>query len=201
MDRYKQFVAPIYGHLMSHTKIFSKTIEEQANFKEKVVEILSNTTDTILKELLWDTNWRCSLVGSWLIFLKVKTEFTNDIGKVLLQGKAGAIAYCYTLAKFRTNECSVYLTNYLDKELHFDKFPKEKFQDVALYALIYIDKKNDTNYSRQFLDANGLWTKFIEFDFGGGFKLSDYPKWGNLDKNYEEFVCMIDFMNSITTET
>jgi len=201
VDTYKQFVDPIYGHLMSHTKIFSKAIEEQTNFKEKVVGILSNSTDTILKELLWDRNWRCSLVGSWLIFLNDKTEFINDIGKFLLQGKAGVIGYCYTLAKFGTNECSVYLTNYLDKELHFDKFPTEGFQDVALYALIYIDKNKGTNFSKQFLDTNGLWTKFIEFDFGGRYKLSDYPKWGNFDKNYEEFVCMIDFMNSITTKT
>ena len=119
MDTYDVFVGPIYGHLMSHTKIFSKPIEEQTNFKQKVVGILSNTTDIILKKLLWDSNWRYSLVGSWLIFLKDKTEFTNDIGKFLLQGKQGTVGYCYTLAKFGTTQCSEYLSNYLEKELYF----------------------------------------------------------------------------------
>ena len=199
MDRYSEFVEPIYLQLIGQY-ILSSDIDEQKHFKERVGIVLANTTDFDLQKLLCDDNWRASLVGAWLIFIKNKTEFTNEIGRFLLQGKGGTVGYCYALAKFGTKECSDCLIKYLEKELYFDKFPKETFQDIALSALLYIDKVNDTDISRQFTAPEGLWTKFVQFDFGGRRKLADYPRWGDIDENFKQFELMFDFINSIGKE-
>ncbi|KFF04884.1 DUF6000 family protein [Flavobacterium reichenbachii] len=192
------YVNPVYGHLMTHTDIFKKPDQEQNDFKQKFTEIAADASDDIIKKLLWNDNWRFSMVGSWLIFAKNKTEFITEIGTLLLSGKAGTIGYCYTLAKFATPKCSEYLAGYLEKELRFEKIPTEKFQDTAIYALVYIDKKNKTNFSKPFLEPSGLWTKFIEFEFRG--KLKDSSKWGDFEANYKNFVSMFEFMNSLTNE-
>lgn len=192
----KNYVEPIYGHLMTHTHIFQKPTEEQLEFKQKLIDIVEITTDDILRKLLGNINWRFSLVGSWLVFIKNKTEFTNEIGEFLISGKAGTIGYCYCLAKFGSKECSEYLTKYLEEELQFEKFPVEKFQDIAIYALIFIDKKNKTNFSEKFLKPSGLWTKFIDFEFRG--KLKNSSRWREFEINYNNFVNMFNFMNHIT---
>jgi len=199
-NTFKKYVEPIYGHLMTRTMIFQQPIDVQLEFKQKVVEALADVTDDILKKLLWDSNWRFSLVGSWLIFIKNKTEFIDDICKFLLQGKAGTIGYCFTLAKFGTLQCSEYLTSYLKKELFFDKSPIERFQDTAIYSLVYIDNKNKTSFSKQFLEPSGLWTQFIEYEFLKNKRLKDSSRWGSFDENYQNFVCMLDFMNTITAK-
>ncbi len=182
---------------MCHTAIFQLPIEEQLKFKNKLEEVLTKTNDDILNNLLWDNNWRCSLVGSWLIFLKNRTQFINDIGKLLIQNRSGTIGYCYALAKFGTKECSQYLTEYLNSELRFEKFPNERFQDIALFAIIYIDNKNKTDFSKQFKEPNGLWTKFVEFEFMNKFKLEDSKRWGNVDEKYNDFASMLEFMNKL----
>ena len=197
IEIYKKYVDPIYGHLTSRSEIYQQPTEVQLDFKNKVNNILNESTDHIIKTLIQDSNWRCSLVGSWLTFLKNKTEFTDDIGKFLIQGKNGTIGYCFTLAKFGTLKCSEFLTSYLIKKLQFEKYPYEEFQDTAIYALTYIDNKNHTKFAKQFLEPDGLWTKFIEFEYRTYRKMKDHSKWGVFDRNYQNFVCMMDFMNKI----
>jgi hypothetical protein len=200
-DIFKKYVDPVYGPLMGNAMEF-QPVEEQLIFKQKMAEIVTDQvlTDDMLKLLLWNSNWRCSLVGAWLIFIKNKTAFTDDICKFLLQSRGGVIGYCFALAKFGTLTCSENLVSYLEKELHFDKFPTERFQDTAMYALVYLDNKNATTFSKQFLEPNGLWTKFIECKYLKEHQLKDSVRWGQFDENYKSFVSMFDFMNTLAIE-
>lgn len=90
----------LYGHLMFHSKIYEKEIEEQSIFKNDFIKLRDSLTQTELKELLWNSNWRYSLVGAWVVFSLNKVEFKEDIGKFLNQGKGGIIGYLFVLAKF-----------------------------------------------------------------------------------------------------
>ena len=198
-DINKKYVEPIIEPLLSG--IAFKPVEKQLNFKQKIAEIATDATDDVLKQLLWDRDWRFSFVGAWLIFIKNKIEFTDDICKLLLQGDWGTMSYCFALAKFGTLKCSEHLCRYLEEELPFDKLPNEGFQDTALYALSYIDNQNKTDFSRQFLEPGGLWTKFVEFKCRV-YQKSEGHIWGRpFDENYKKFVRMLDFMNTITTKT
>lgn len=195
-DINKKYVEPIIESLITGTAF--KPVEKQLNFKQKIAEIATDTTDDVLKQLLWDNDWRFGLVGAWLIFIKNKIEFTDDICKLLLQGKYAITGHCYALAKFGTLKCSEHLCRYLEEELPFDRIPSEGYQDTAIYALLYIDNKNKTAFSGQFLEPGGLWTKFVEFKCRVHQKVQGH-KWGRpFNENYKDFVRELDFMNTIT---
>src|SRR5262245_62039603 len=116
---FKKYVDPVYLSLMG-TVMLIEPAEEREKFKQKMAAILADAdlTDDMLKLLLWSSDWRYSLVGAWLIFIKNKTAFTDDIGKFLLQHKGGVIGYCFALAKFGTSACVDYLVCYLEKDLY-----------------------------------------------------------------------------------
>lgn len=199
MTTFTQMVQPVYGHLTCHTRIFEHAPEVQWRFQEELRHILHSATDHTIHTLLYDQNWRTSLVAAWILFLKNNHTYVADIGNLLLQGKAGTIGYCYALAKFGTPECRDYLIRYLKKELLFDRFPTERFQDTALYALMYTDRTHGTDFSGTFLKPDGLWVKFTESECFRNTKLADSPRWGNTAAGYTDFVRMFDFMNTIAT--
>ncbi|MVM39273.1 hypothetical protein GO730_19770 [Spirosoma sp. HMF3257] len=195
IDLYERCVYPVYGHLMGHTKIYNLSEMEQNNFIEEFIRIRKETDDVILKKMLFDSNWRCSLVGAWLIFSKNKGNFTNWIGQFLLQGKAGVVGYCYALNKFATLGGAQFLIDYLRKELQFDRFPQEKFQDFAYISLLNIDRKNGQNNIQE---IQILWDRFVNTEYSkSGSKLIDSEKWGNVEGRSLEFEKMYNFIDNI----
>lgn len=194
LEFFAEFVTPVYGPLMHSAE---EHVEDET-FKANLKSILEKSTPKIMKELLWDSNWRASLVGAWLIFLKNDMDFIDDIGKFLLQRKGGTIGYCHAFAKFATNQCGVYLIQYLNQQLPFEKYPEEKFfPDQALYALMYIDSVNGTNHAQQFIQEGGLWHKLINTQIGTYPPLKEYEHWGNLEKSYQNFVAKQNLMNNL----
>nr|MBU3857803.1 hypothetical protein [Flavobacterium sp. MC2016-06] len=183
---------------MTHTKIFDQPIEEQIVFKQNLIRIAKNVSNDTINELLININWRNSLVGAWLAFVNNQSDLLNSIGELLLKGKAGTVGYCYALAKFHTVESSYYLLTYLERELYFEKFPNERFQDIALYALMYIDKQNKTEFANELLKPNGLWNKFVDYEFMTSFKLSNSNRWNNILDHYNDFEKMLEFINAVS---
>jgi hypothetical protein len=113
---------------------------------------------------------------------------------MLLQGKAGTVGYCYAFAKFGTANAAQYLVQYLEKEL---RRTEEAFQDTALYSLKYIDKSRGLNYAESILTSNGLWDNFVRREHGiMKFKLSKYDRWNSVDKHFDNFIKMFDFIDA-----
>lgn len=201
LEFFAEFVTPVYGPLTGAAQIYLAEEAEQSAFKHALKPVLDKSTPKIMKELLWDSNWRASLVGAWLIFLKNDMDFIDDIGKFLLQRKGGTVGYCHAFAKFATNQCGGYLIQYLNQQLPFEKYPEEKyFPDQALYALMYIDSVNGTDHAQQFIQEGGLWHKLINAQIGTYRPLKEYEHWGNLEQNYQNFVAMQIFMRNILQE-
>ena len=90
----------------------------------------------------------------------------------------------------------VFLIRYLNKYLLFDLYPEEKFQDLAFSALRWIDKINGTYCSKEYLQKDGLWTKFVEFEFKmktRTWQLKNHARWGDLQWTDERFAKMMGF--------
>lgn len=195
---FREYVQPIYLSLVGPKDIYDEPVEVQEEFKQKLFYILDRAGDAVVTRLLQDLNWRSALVGGWLVFFQNRIAFIDTIGRDLVKGRGGVIGYCYALAKLGTTSCSEYLVSYLDKQLYFEKFPRETFQDTAMYALVYIDNKNNTIYSRRFLAANGSYTRFIEFKYLGGKGLNSSSRWGDFEGNYKGFVRSLEGMTTLT---
>lgn len=190
------YAKDVYGPLISYS-FSSMTEKEINNFKIAFKKLINSKETEFIRRLIFDSNWRTSMVGGWLAFKKNSIELTDDIGKALQIGKAGVTGYCFALAKFGTAPAAKYLIDYLDKELVFDKFPQEKFQDLALNALMYIDESQNTIYTKEVLKGGGLWDNFINFEQLPNRALSNFDRWGNMTKNYSRFKLGYEFIEQI----
>ena len=190
------FVNPVYMFLMRPENLGNiRTVAEEkfiADFKS----IIQRSNDDIIKQLIWDSNWRASLTGAWIAFAKNKKEFIDDIGYFMLQGKGG-VGYCYALAKFGGKESSEIINSYLNKDLEIQKFPKEGFQREAICALLYLDKANSTNYCTDILKADGTYQQFIKFEYMKGHKLANDASWQDLSGYIENFNYAFDLFSSL----
>lgn len=79
-ELYERYVDPIYLPLMG-TLILSQSTEEKEGFKHKFKQIVSESDDELAKTLLRNGNWRFSLVGAWICFVKNRTEVTDEMVK------------------------------------------------------------------------------------------------------------------------
>lgn len=188
IELYWKWVAPVYGPLCGND-----WETEPQDWCAPFVKIKKEVDDETIAQLLWNDNWRCSLVGAWLCFSLNKTHFAQDIGECLLRGKAGVVGYCHALAKFRTPASAQFLTDYLKKELLFDGFPNEKFQDTAYLALLHTDIRLKTSHIQT---IQPLWNRFISFEFGNAkkYRFADAPKWAHIEGRYAEFARFHAFM-------
>lgn len=197
---FENYIAPVYLNLVNPALLQQAGVDEQNAFKNLFMQKLAQADDAIIKDLLWDSNWRGSLTGAWFVFAGNKSEFIDDIGKFLLQGKNAEVGYCYALAKFGTPQAAKYLSDYLFRTLQFTNFPNERFQDLALHALLYIDKIQNTNYAADIIKSGGPWDTFVNFQFHN-FKLADYQRWKDEAEGARKFSTTLLFMDSLLSNS
>lgn len=188
--------ANIYGALMSGNIVTDIYSEEERLLKtQSIQKMVYEGTDELIEQLLAIENWRARLVGGCLIGFKNRKKYKHQIGERLLKGCGGVTGYCYSLGRFADKESVNYLTKYLNKSLQFDRFPDEKFQDWAFIALRWIDKINGTTISNDYLKEDGLWNKFVNFEFKTKktWKLSDSKKWGDLESRDNDFERIMNY--------
>ncbi len=145
------FVIPYY---MDIGELGSK----KDRIKDSIKVILPEINSDVVEKLLGDSNWRSRSVGSFFTALRNMMNYQEQIGRLLLKSEltyAGA-SYCLALAEFNNQDSIDYLKKYLDyyllqKDLWFD-------QGDAMGALAYLDKKNGTNNSEEYLKR---WNDFV----------------------------------------
>ena len=187
----------IYGALMSGNVVKADFQNREQCIKE-IQELISICDEELIDKLLATQNWRAKLIAGCLIGFWEDKNYINTIGQNLVTDCGGITGYCYALARFADEKSVYYLTTYLDKHLLFDKFPNEGLQYWVFDALRWIDKINDTTISQNYLGENGLWTKFIDFEFPTRknapiLKLSNHEQWGNFEVNDRKFETLMNF--------
>ena len=191
-----RFVNPVYGCLMGNIDIWNLPEPEKGKFIADFGNTCSIATDDVINSLLVHENWRASLVGAWVAFANNRYELRNKISELLTRGRAGMVGYCYALAKMGGAEESEVITQYLEKELSFDRLPVERFQKVAVCALLYLDKTNGTEYAKSILKNGGPYERFISLEFLPGKSFSNDERWRNIEIPFEHFCRTFDFINN-----
>ncbi len=187
----------LYGALMSGNIVESNFQNREKSVKE-IQKLTSICNEELIDKLIQSTNWRARVIAGCLIGFWQDKDYIERIGKNLMNNCGGITAYCYALAKFADKKSIWYLTSYLDNYLSFNKFPNEGLQYWVFSALRWIDKINSTVISQNYLGKNGLWTRFVDFEFPkrkntAVFKLSNYEQWGNLEINNTKFEAIMNF--------
>ncbi|MBG9377277.1 hypothetical protein I5907_13630 [Panacibacter sp. DH6] len=142
-DFIKKWVVPYYMEIGCYDNL---------NWIEHVKEIKPEITQDVCLNLLGDFNWRTRLVGSYFAAVKNYKELINIIGTHLLKSEVCCVGHIYalTLAFFNDEKCIGYLNKYLEyylakSSLYFD-------QKIVIEAVLYLDRKNQTDYFNQHLD-------------------------------------------------
>jgi hypothetical protein len=143
-----EWVAPFYQKLARADK----------EWIDQLISIKCEIKKDIIQTCLGDFNWRTRQTGAFFAAMLGETNFIDIIGTHLLKSEvcyAGSV-YCKVLASFNTTKCVEYLNLYLDyylskPDLWFD-------QKAAMQALLFLDKRNATNYLERHVSN---WQEFI----------------------------------------
>jgi hypothetical protein len=142
-------------------------LEEPLRSRFKEIDVL------LIRRLLAYANWRPRSVGAAFATLRMDTEITDDLGRLLLRSDvcySGAI-YCFALARFNTERSIGYLREYL--EYYLTRADLWYDQAEAMAALHYADARNGTAYARSLLES---WHRFV----------ANKPEW-NLERSCTRF--------------
>lgn len=176
-----QWVKPYYLKIL-HGNYAHLQDNELNDFVSSAKQSLSEIDEAVIERLLLSLGWRERITGSWFAGLKRWDKFTDQIGELLIENNrvyAGQ-GYCFALGRFTDNLSVSYLTSYLDKYL--PKLDCYYDQGWAMAALIWIDNRNESNYSKRYLERDGLWERFV----------ADKPYW-SLEQSVSQYDSIMAF--------
>ena len=186
----------IYGALMNGNIAQNKYGQEkEMEARAAIITMLEGEDEELIELLLAINNWRAKTIAGCLIGFWNRRKYQSRIGQLLIDNCGGVTGYCYALARFADLDSVHYLSSYLERYLVVDRIPQEKFQDWVLYALRWIDEMKGSMHSKQVLQDEGLWSKFINAGFGANThqKLRDSNRWGDLASGQERFNRMMNY--------
>lgn len=142
-DFIKKWVVPYYMEIGSY---------DNSKWIDQIKEIKPEITKDVCLDLLGDFNWRTRLVGSYFAAVKDYKELIDIIGTHFLKSEVCCVGHIYalTLSFFNDEVCIGYLNKYLNyyltkPSLYFD-------QKLVIEAVLYLDKKNHTDFFSQHFD-------------------------------------------------
>jgi hypothetical protein len=153
-------VTPIPRELIDHwiVPFHMHTLQGVSALEEPLRLRFTDIDVPLVRRLLTYANWRPRSVAAAFATLRMDTDITDHLGRLLLRSDvcfAGTI-YCFALARFNTERSIGYVREYLDyyltrADLWYD-------QAQAMAALHYVDARNGTAYARGLLDG---WRRFV----------------------------------------
>jgi len=156
-DFHAAWVYPFYLKLLRGNYAFRKS---DLQFIAETKAVLGKISPAVIDALFAEMDWRCRITAAWFCGLKQWQQYDETIGLSLLESRVvyAGQGYCFALAHFANEKSIFYLIHYLEKYL--PQVGKYYDQGWAMGALIWIDKKQGTNFSSQFLASGGLWETF-----------------------------------------
>ncbi|MYV41935.1 hypothetical protein GT030_24470 [Streptomyces sp. SID1328] len=111
---------------------------------------------------LLEGSWRERRTGAWLVAVSRRTEFREDLGRLLLASEVCCVglAYSVTLASFGTARDADLLAAYLDRYLRRPDLPYD--QTVVMGALLFIDLTLGGGQADRFREPGGLWQRWLQ---------------------------------------
>lgn len=123
-----------------------------------VKSLYGDINPVVVSTLLADSNWRPRVVGAFLIAIKRYSDFTDQIGRLLLRSDTcfSGKVYCFALARLNSADAVAYLKRYLEYYLTRDDLDYD--QDSAMAALAYLDRANGTGHIQELIPQ---WNLFV----------------------------------------
>lgn len=161
---YSRWVNPLYLRFLHGNFRGYLLAEELSDEREQLVSTfrrcLSEVDPEVVAKLLRQTEWRARLTGSWYAGLRGWRQFTDELGQLLVESRMrfACQGYCAALACFADEASAGYLCRYLNVWLpQVDKFYDQHW---ALPALVWIDRRLNTEYSAKYLGPGGPWDRW-----------------------------------------
>ncbi|GHF07293.1 hypothetical protein E5082_14520 [Streptomyces griseoluteus] len=111
---------------------------------------------------LLEGSWRERRTAAWLVAVSRRTEFREDVGRLLMASEVCCVgvAYSVTLASFGTARDADLLAAYLDRYLRRPDLPYD--QTVVMGALQFIDLNLGGGQADRFREPGGLWQQWLQ---------------------------------------
>ncbi|MFJ5017079.1 DUF6000 family protein [Streptomyces griseoluteus] len=111
---------------------------------------------------LLEGSWRERRTAAWLVAVSRRTEFREDLGRLLLASEICCVglAYSVTLAGFGTARDADLLAAYLDRYLRRPDLGYD--QTVVMGALQFIELNLGGGQADRFREPGGLWQQWLQ---------------------------------------
>jgi hypothetical protein len=161
---YERWVNPLYAQLL-HGNFRGRLLapelsDERTQMLSEFRRCLAEADPSIVASLIRQPEWRARLTGGWCAGLRGWPEFRDELGDLLLKSEMcfACQGYCAALACYGDEASAEHLRRYLDTWLpQVDKFYDQHW---ALPALVWIDKRLDTQTAAEYLVPGGLWDRW-----------------------------------------
>ncbi len=169
------FVEPFYLQLLNGN-LLDQEGNQQQHFSGHLTLALNSITDSQLRMLIEDFDWRTRLTGAWYIALTGRSSFAPRVARLLAasNGDYAEQGYCFAMGLLGGEKCRKSLVNYLTSRLPCrDSSGHELW---ALGAIAHIDGRHPYEFMRPH-----LWA--------GASPEGDYPLFG-----IERFEKLVDII-------
>jgi Family of unknown function (DUF6000) len=163
-ELYECWVLPLYMQLL-HGNFRGRLLAEELSPERTQMisdfrRCLAEVDPAVVTMLIHQPEWRARLTGAWYAGLRGWRQFGEELGALLVESRMcyACQGYCAALACYADDVSAAYLRQYLDAWL--PKVDKYYDQHWALPALVWIDRRLDTNYAARYLVPGGLWDQW-----------------------------------------
>ncbi len=163
-ELYERWVHPLYMRLLHGNFRGRLLAEELSDEREQMISdfrrCLAEVDASVVSTLIHQPEWRARLAGSWYAGLRGWRQFTDELGALLVESRMcfACQGYCAALACYADKASAEYLRRYLDVWLpQVDKYYDQHW---ALPALVWVDKRLETQYAAGYLLPGDLWDQW-----------------------------------------
>ena len=156
LELWHKWVEPYYLYTMNFRWLNPSIDLPKPHFVSRVEPVLGDLNEYIVKDLLYYRNWRHQLMGCWFAGLKEWSQYADYIGKFLGRSYR-QMGVCFALASFGDDLSISYLTQFIEnytRNKSIQDTIRDRHLELAIFALIYLDKNIGNNYYNSFYSYN-----------------------------------------------
>ncbi|MFF7385347.1 DUF6000 family protein [Streptomyces griseoluteus] len=156
----RRYVTPERRYLKLGGGLLRMPSPASDRFMRDLREDAGRITPSEIAKLL-EGSWRERRTAAWLVAVSRRTEFREDLGRLLLASEVCCVgvAYGVTLASFGTARDADLLAAYLDRYLRRPDLAYD--QNVVMGALQFIELNLGGGRADRFREPGGLWWQWL----------------------------------------